>query len=311
MSDSDDDRTASLMTPAKLAQLKVRPAPAASPAAWLDQMAADAGSGHVRRLMDLRAQLEAQVRERSYHEVTAALGTLGDSLARVDFGLVQPKGWLARATGKGKEAAAGFVGQYERALRDGEDLADEVRTLQKKQQAQAAATDRTLVECEVELKAIEKIMDQGARWLQDMRNQLKARQAQGGDAGEQKQIADDARRCELLVDRLKQLRGASTAFTQAMERCRSMAASRASLLESLQHTLDGDWKAWSGRVAPVAEQVRDSGSAEQGVDRARTAGDTLQSTLKQARQDCRSLAGQESALAEDLVGLQVPLREAA
>ena len=40
---------------------------------------------------------------------------------------------------------------------------------------------------------------------------------QGGDEGEQKQIADDARRCELLVGRLKQLRGASTAFTQAMD----------------------------------------------------------------------------------------------
>jgi chromosome segregation ATPase len=311
MSDTDDDRTASLMTPAKLAQLKVRPAPVASPAAWLDQMAADAGSGHVRRLMELRAQLEAQVRERSYHGVTAALGTLGDALARLDFALVQPKGWLARATGKSKEAAAGFVSQYERILRDGEDLADELRSLQKKQQAQAAATDRTLLECEVELKAIEKIMDQGARWLQDMRNQLKTREAQGGDAAEQKQIADDARRCELLVGRLKQLRAASTASAQCLERCRSTARSRASLLESLQQALDGEWKSWEERVGPLAEQVRESGSADAGLDRARTATDTLQSTLKQARQDCRGLAGQESTLAEDLVGLQVPLREAA
>lgn len=311
MSDTDDDRTASLMTPAKLAQLKVRPAPVASPAAWLDQMAADAGSGHVRRLMELCTQLEAQVRDRSYHGVTAALGTLGDALGKLDFTLVQPKGWLARATGKGKEAAAGFVSQHERILRDGEDLADEVRALDKKQQAQAAATERTLMECEVELKAIEKIMDQGARWLQDMRNQLKTRETAGGDAEVQKQIADDTRRCELLVGRLKQLRAASTAFTQNIERCRATARSRASLLESLQQALDGDWKAWGTRLAPVAEQVRTSGSAQEGVDGARRATDAAQAALKQARQDCRGMADKESALAEDLVGLQVPLRDAA
>src|SRR4051812_16356720 len=36
----DHDRTASLMTPGKLAQMK--PRPAATPAAWLDRMASDA-----------------------------------------------------------------------------------------------------------------------------------------------------------------------------------------------------------------------------------------------------------------------------
>ena len=77
--DSDDDRTASLMTPAKLAQLKVRPTPATSPAAWLDQLAADAGSGHVRRLLDLRQQLEAQLRERDWRALAQACAALRDA----------------------------------------------------------------------------------------------------------------------------------------------------------------------------------------------------------------------------------------
>ena len=51
----DFDRTASLMTPAKLAES--RPKVAASPAAWLDQMAADAGHQHVRRLAELALHL--------------------------------------------------------------------------------------------------------------------------------------------------------------------------------------------------------------------------------------------------------------
>ena len=173
MSETDDDRTASLMTPARLAQLKVRPKAPSSPAAWLDQMAADAGSGHVRRLADLRGQLEAQVGERSYDGVLAATEALGIALSQLDFALVQPKGWLARAAGKGKEAAAGFKTGYERVGRAGDDLNDEVQALARKHQAQLALAERTLSEYEVEVRAIEKIMEQGARWLQDMRNQLK------------------------------------------------------------------------------------------------------------------------------------------
>ncbi len=42
---ADSDRTASLMTPSKLAQIK--PKSAVSPAAWLNQMAADAGHAAV------------------------------------------------------------------------------------------------------------------------------------------------------------------------------------------------------------------------------------------------------------------------
>jgi len=309
MSDSDDDRTASLMTPARLAQLKARPQAAASPAAWLDQLAADAGSGHIRRLGDLRSQLEAVARERRYDGVGAALAELAAAVGALDFALAEPKGWLARATGKGKEAAAGFVSQYERAVRKGEDLADQLRALQKKAQAQASTTDRTLMECEVEIRAIEKIMDQGARWLQDMRGQLKAREAQADDAAARQQLADDERRCDLLVNRLKQLRAASSAASRAVERCRAMERSRASVLASLQQAHDGDWQACQARLARVAEEARASGAADK-LDKARRMQSELQATLEQAGRDCRGLDGQERLLLEELAALQQPLREA-
>lgn len=310
MSDPDEDRTASLMTPAKLAQLKARPQPAASPAAWLDQLAADAGSGHVRRLVDLRQQLQAQVRERRYGGVTAAVDELAGALGALDFSLVQPRGWLARATGKAKDAVASYIAQHERILRKCEDLGDEVRDLQRKQQAQGGATDRTLMEAEVEVRAIEKIMDQGARWLQDMRGQLKAREAQGGDAAVQQQIADDVRRCELLVNRLKQLRAASSATTAAVERCRAMARSRESVLGSLQQLLDGDVKSCQARLGKVAEEVAASGAAES-TDKAARAQAALQGALEQAGRDCRGLDSQERLLAEELEALQAPLQAAA
>jgi hypothetical protein len=307
---SDDDRTASLMTPAKLAQLQTRPKPAATPAAWLDQLASDAGSGHVRRLVDLRGQLEGHAAGVPHGALAAALDMLSTALEQVDFALLQPKGWLARATGRGKEAASGFVSQAGRVERAGEDLADEVRALQKKQAASGTAVERTLMEIEVELRAIEKIMDQGARWLQDMRGQLKQREKQGGDAAVQKQIAEDTARCELLVARLKQLRATTSAGHALVEQSREAAKSRAGLAASVQNVLETPWKSWQQKVAPLVDAATAGGSASDGVERAREVQQQLLATLRQARNECSGVATREEALAQALQAAQQPLQAA-
>ncbi|HYE40460.1 MAG TPA: hypothetical protein VEB23_11035 [Ramlibacter sp.] len=310
MSDLEEDRTASLMTPAKLAQMQVRPRPAASPAAWLDALAADAGSGHVRRLLDLRGQLEAQMRERDDAPVAEALAGLRETLRKLDFAPVEQRGWIARLTG-GKAAAAAFVAQVDRIAQAGEDLADEVRALQKRHQAGGAAADRTVLEIGVELRAIEKIMDQGARWLQDMRGQLKTRQAQGGDAAVQQQIDEDTQRCELLVVRLKQLRAVSAATQQVLERCKALSPQRAAFLQGLQALEDGPWKAWQRRSAPVADEAKSRGAASEGVERARAAQQELHAALEQSASDCAGLRQQEQDLAGELAALDAPLKAAA
>jgi hypothetical protein len=308
---SDEDRTASLMTPARLAQLKMRPAPAASPDAWLNQMASDAGSGHVRRLLDLRKQVEAQLREPDVRGVAGACEALHEHLENLDLSQLEPKGLLARVTGKGKEAAAGFAARYERTTHAGDDLADEGRDLQRKQQAQGAATDRVLLEFDVEIRAIEKIMEQGARWLQDMRNQLKTRTAAGGDEAAQAQIRQDNERCELLVERLKLLRAANSAAQDASERCRNVAKRRAALVESLQRLLETDLKGATQKLDAVAEQAAATGAAAEGLDAARRARKELQSALQQVGHDCASLKTQEQAATDMLAGLQVSLQAAA
>jgi hypothetical protein len=304
-----DDRTASLMTPAKLAQLKTSPKPASSPAAWLDQLAADAGSGHARRLVDLRRQVEGQVRERDYGQVRIALEALGTELPKLDFDLLQPKGWLARATGRGKEAA-GFVAHYERLLRAGEDLGDEVQALQRRQQLQGTAAERSLVEVEVEVRALEKIMEQGTRWLQDMRNQLKASEAQGADEAARKLIAEDAARCELLVGRLKQLRAAVSAAQKALEACRAAVGRRTRFLEGLHQLRAGEWAAWQKQVGQVADEAAGSGSATE-LGRAKAAHQEVQAAIKQVTKECLRIEKKEQALADELVALHDPLQAAA
>ena len=307
---NDEDRTASLMTPAKLAQLKVRPAPVASPAAWLDQMAADAGSGHIRRLLDLRQQLEGQLREREVRSLATACQSLHDGLEQLDLALLEPRGWLARAAGKGKEAAASYQAQHERVCRSAEDLADDVRDVVRKHQPQATATERLLLEFGVEIRAVEKIMDQGARWLQDMRSQIKTRQAQGGDEAAQEQIRQDSARCELLVERLKLLRTAASAAQEAAERSKAAVASRAALVQALQRLAEEDWKAGRRKLDALADQAA-AGAPQDAIDGGRRLREELQSALQQALQDCTALQAQEQAANDVLAGLQAPLQAAA
>ncbi len=304
----DSDRTASLMTPSKLAQIK--PRSAASPAAWLNQMAADAGHLHVRRLGELRKELQAQALLRDVSPAMSELARLGEALPRLDFGLLQSRGWWSRATGKSRGAGAEFAAQFHRIDELARGAAAQTQALQKKQQEQATAVDLALLEVDVEYRAIDKIIDQGARWLQDMRNQLKARQAAPADAAAQAQIRDDEARCEILVARLKTLRAVSSAAQQSHQQAQGAAARRAALSQLLQRTLASAIKAWQASVSALATAAGADGSAALNVEAAMEAHRELQLCVKQALADCGQLQGQEKAVVESLAAFGTQLEAA-
>lgn len=305
----DSDRTASLMTPTKL--LRAAPRAAASPAAWLDKLASDAGDMHVRRIAELREDLLAQATVRDVEPLSQQLEQLEEALPRLDFSLLQARGWLARATGKGRTAGSEFAAQFEQIEVATRELATRAQALQKKQQAAAPATDRALMELGVEFSAIDKIIDQGARWLQDMRNQLKVRHAEAADAQAQQLVKDDAARCEILVARLKVLRAASTAAQQAQQAAQGAAARRASLVQMLQQALASDVKAWHVRLSALASAAGDSGGPTLGVEGPMETHRELQLCIKQARADCGQLQAQEAAMAQSLEALGQQLQAAA
>jgi len=306
----DADRTASLLTPARLAELRVKPKPA-TPAAYLDRLAADAGSVHVLRLVELRKQLDTHLSDGGYAHLTAALQSLDDALGGIDLSLMAPKGWLARATGKEKTAVSAFAGQYDRAAQTAEDVKDEIRAVQKRQQGQASACARTLTEFEVEVAGIENAIDQGARWLQDMRNQLKERQAGASDERALQQIREDTARCELLVERLKKLRAASNAAQQARQHARALIERRATLIQSVQKVIDTEFRAWQKPVAELAELARDGAAATGGLEAAQGLQAELRKAAREARGNCEHVQKQDAALTAELASLGEPLQAAA
>lgn len=295
---ADHDRTASLMTPSKLAQ--ARPKAAVSPAAWLDQMAADAGHPHVRRLGELRLDAQAQARRRDFSGLATALERLAQVLPLLDFSLLQARSWWARTTGKGRGAGADFAGQFDAIDQAAQAVASQAQAIQKAQQEQHGAAELAWVEFEVEYRAIDKIIEQGTRWLHDMRSQLKARQAAAADEASLQQVKDDAARCEILVARLKALRAVSSAAQQAHQQAQAAAARRTAMLQLLQQPLASGARAWRARLAPLAAAARDGDSPALSLEAPQEAHGALRRCALQAVADCAQLLGQEKAMAESL-----------
>ncbi len=304
----DPDRTAAFMTPAQLAQVKSKGP--TTPAAWLDQMALDAGHQHVRRLAELRKDLEAQGARRELAPVAAELGRLADALPRLDFGLLQNRGWLARLSGKSRTAGAEFKGQFEGIEEVAKGLMAQVQTLPKRQ-GESGGNDRTLLELEVEYHALDKLLDQGARWLQDMRTQLKSREAVQTEAQGREQIKVDAARCEILVARLKLMRAVSSAAQAAHQQAQQTASRRAGLVQMLQQALGANAKEWRVRIGNLAAAVGEGDAPAIKLEGPMESHRDLQLCVKQAIADFGQMQAHEMALAESLAALAAQLEAAA
>jgi len=302
----DHDHTASLMTPAKLAQVRQRPAVDRS--AWLDRMASDAGHQHISALSALGAEMRARAQRRDFAPLSADLQGVAEALSRLDFGLLEPPGILARLSGKGRNAGVEFAARFERIEVVARNLANTIHTLQGQQGRESNRTELGLLEFDVELRAIEKLIDQGARWLQDMCSQLKARKADAPDEAARATIAADAARCEILVTRLKMLRAASNAAQQFQQQARATAAHRADLMALLAQAIATDMTEWRQRLAPVAAAAREGGAPALPLDAPMESHRELQLCMKQAIADCTRLQVQEQALASALDTLDAQLR---
>lgn len=312
MDSPHDDRTASLMTPAKLAQVSAAARKPISPAAFLDQMAADAGHQHVTRLCELQDDLRGQASASRAAALQPVLERLAGTLPALDFSLLQSQGLWATLTGRNRNAGSAFAAQVEQIDAALKAMPAELASVGRQQQPHAAASDRSLVELEVEYRALDKIIDQGARWLQDMRNQIKSREAQAGaDPQVQAQVRADAARCETLVARLKVLRACVAAAQQVHEQVRAAADRRAALQAGLQKAMGGEAKEWRSRLVTLAGAAAEGKVAGLSLDGPKEAHKALGRRLDKLLAECEQLRTQEEALAHSLSSLGQQLSAAA
>ena len=300
----ESDHTASLMSPAKLAQMKPKSVP--TPAAWLTQMAADAGHMHVKRIGELGELLRGQARMPGLAAVATRLVKLADDLPDLDFSLLEQPGWWARTSRMGRVTSPQFAARFEEVGSEARALGTAAKTLGAGELADAARLERALVELEAEYSAVEKIIDQGARWLQDMRNQIKARQAAATDAQAHRAVLEDSARCDILVDRLKLLRALCNACAPVPEAARAYVHRRGLLVQVLHQSLASEVEDWHAVLAPVAVAAAEGKSPTGGVQPQLDAHKDLLAALKNAISGCQQLLDQEQELARSLTPLNNP-----
>ncbi len=298
---ADSDRTASLMSAGKLAT--TNPKAAVTPAAWLNQMAADAGHLHVRRIAELGEVLQEQATSPELAAVAEQLQRVAGALQNLDFSLLEPGGWWARTRGKDRSSCTEFAAQFEQVSQATGSVARLADALRLEQQADAALSQRALVEIEGEYRALEKIIDQGSRWLQDMRTRLKLRQAAAVQVQAQQAVLEDANRCDILVARLKALRALCNAAAQVHEQAGTNAARRMALAETLQQSLACDMEDWQARLATLAGSAKAGKGAALEVQGPLGTHEELQASVAKAVVACEQLLEHEQVLAHRLHAL--------
>ena len=300
--DSPDDRTASLMTPAKLARVaEGSGVPAAS--AFLDRMAADIGHQHVQRLAQLRLQLETQSDGRldQAAEIQAVLQRMLDALTQIDFAPLQVRNWWADLTGKNRGTGSAFAAVFDKVDEIARELTSAVSAQQRQQAQAAAAQDRTMVDVDVEYQALDRVIHQGARWLQDMRNQVRARQAETGGAAQD--VSDDEARCELLVERLKVLRAAAAASQVAQEEVVAVAARRGEVAHAMDRLSTVYLQAWRSSLSALATAAVSGKVPAPMLDEATKVQGKLRKKIDALLEDAVQLSTHESALVRQLAAM--------
>ena len=290
---NDHDQTASLMSPGKLSRLK--PQPASTPEAWLDRMAADVGRLQVDNLLEVQQALAQQALDRAAGALAGDLDALAAAQQQLDFSLLQTRGWWARTTGKARSAGAEFAAQVDQVSARVQTVMARAGELTRNHATGAAATDRTLLDLDVEYRALDKIVEQGAKWLQDMRGQLQQRHAAAAtDPAAQQKVREDASRCEILVVRLKALRALSATAQQVLAQTRELLAARGALAQALSATS----RNWNARMASLAAAAQaGSDSPELSVEAPQEIHRQMHQQVTQALTASAALAGLEEAAA--------------
>lgn len=257
---TDFESTASLMTPSRLASLSAKPA--ASPAFWQDPTTGDIGRTQLQHLVELHTALGAPELECDLVPLRTALTELLAAHSGLDFDLLQSHGWLARALGKARSAGAEFSAQAERLTDLGKGAHAALLDAQKLHGDRTTRTERLLLDMDVEHRALEQLVEHGARWLQDMRQQLQQRHAAAAnDPQEQQRIRAEASRCEALVVRLKALRSLAGAVGPFVHQYRAVLTGRNRMLQTLSQALPGALRAWQPRISALATAAEDGEGA--------------------------------------------------
>lgn len=272
-------------------------------AAWMQDQLADVQDEQVRRVAELRSQLQSDTFEWDSVSLGQGVATLNSSCREVKFDELR-HGWLARKMGKHKAFYAKFVGAYERMIACQVRIKTVGTKLAGDHKANAASAKRVLVELGIECKGLQSEVDQGLTWLQDMIGQLNALGARNSS---DPQLAPLAETAQALTQRYKRLQSAASIAQELGVRGQSLLDRRAALLEQVRADVDYFEKNWVRMIGKVAGDAKAGRSSFPGLADAVEAHDELVRRLGMTSESCIALQHEEHLMAQHLEMLRKEL----
>jgi hypothetical protein len=219
--------------------------PASHYAAGLERLLAEAEGPAFGRLQRAARRLQAALPEWESASLARACADLEDSLALVDFGLLQQPGWLARALGGGKRSSREFAQRYEQVLGHQARVKECAAEFAQQQRLRVAAARKPLLDLELETRALSEALVRATAWLESLSASLSHPDGAGDSV---------LRLAAGAPARLKRLHLLAEASERAAALCRGSGQAGGALAELLEHEWTRAFGAWQKLMRPLAAQ---------------------------------------------------------
>jgi hypothetical protein len=265
-------------------------------AAWMQDQLADLREGHLRRLADLRAQLQSTAFEWDATVLAQSVANLRSTGRELRFESLR-HGWLARRFGKHKPAYSRFFMAHERIVDAARSVKAEASVLAGSLKQHAAGAKRVVVELGMEAQSVQAEVDQGVTWLQDMCVQInEQRERASADPG----LATLAEAAQAFTQEFKRLQAVASFAAELGTRMQGVLDRRNALLEGVRAEMDKFDKNWMRMVGKVARDVDEDRVSIPGLNDAVRAHDEVLGRLEHTAEACNALQREEHLLAQHL-----------
>lgn len=280
--------------PAGLQALNAPEAPAVQTAkrlaAWLGQLLRRAQAAQIARFRQLRPKLQSDAFAWDNAVLTHSVEVWLAATRNLDLQLPRNCGWWARLTGAAERADQEFGRKYQDVLSAATAVKHEFEALSRDYGAHTSNTRRTTVELDIESRALDREVDQGAEWLVELSYAIEK--------------ADELRalstRAMTLSGEIKRLREVSTMAREIAVSGQNVLERRAALLEMLKFDLRGFDRIWIYRVSTIATKAANHRFPQPVLEKAREVHSELVSRLERTAAACLALQVEEQWMARRL-----------
>jgi hypothetical protein len=263
-------------------------------AAWVGQLLEDVRRTHVARFQQLRPKLQSDAFAWDNALLTHSVQGWLAASRNLDFQLLRRRGFWARLTRGAEGAAREFGRTYEGVLSAAAKARQEFEMLSRDYRAHTSSERRLIVELDIESRALNREIDQGADWLVELSCTIeKADELRGFST-----------RAMALSGELKRLRAASTLGREITLLGQNVLERRTALLEMLKFDLHGFDKVWVQRLSNIRKKAVDRQVPLPALETAWEVHCELLTRLERTSAACLALQMEEQAMARRLAMLR-------